>query len=114
MKRSRARPPPPPGSASSSSVARLASPANAAALLATVTRDYYTQGPGMGIKLTRFVGTHIPGATAAHFSKGDENQYNVLFVSGPYFYDEDIFTRGQTLNQAQVCAYLHAFYQQTS
>ena len=90
---------------------QLGSPAQAAALLAAITRRYYTHGPGMGIKLTRFTGTHIPGATAAHFSKRTVNEYNVLFASGAYLYDEDIFTRGQALTQARFISHLHGFYQ---
>jgi hypothetical protein len=96
-------------------VAQFRSDSEAAAVLTVITRDYFTHGPGMGIKFVRFDHTGIPGATPARFSgksaHGTGYEYEILFASGPYFYDEDIFTVGQALTQHKFVASIHSFYE---
>lgn len=96
-------------------MAQFRSDSEAAAVLTVITRDYFTHGPGMGIKFVRFDHTGIPGATAARFSgksaHGTGYEYEILFASDPYFYDEDIFTVGQVLTQHKFVASIYSFYE---
>jgi hypothetical protein len=99
------------GFISQSSVIRFRSVSQARAFLTELIREHHSTPPG--VRRREFAVPGIPGARGTRLSRSGSqrlDEYDVVFVAGPYTYEVNVFTPNGAPSQASFIAAMADYY----